>query len=79
MGTEAHVCVLLTGIDLKAAGFQPVIVADAVTSRSAADMNIGIERAVQEGILVTTSESVLYALTMSSNHPKFKEISELIK
>ena len=57
MGTEAHICVLQSCIDLKAAGFQPVMVVDAVASRREADKKIAIERAIQEGILVTTAGS----------------------
>lgn len=79
MGTEAHVCTLLTCIDLKAAGFQPVMVVDALASRRESDMKIGIQRAMQEGVLVTTSEAILFELTLSAKNPKFKEISALIK
>ena len=72
MGTEAH-------IDLKAAGFQPVMVVDAVASRREADKKIAIERAIQEGILVTTAEAVLFELTLDSTNPCFKAISKLVK
>ncbi|MDE7062857.1 MAG: isochorismatase family protein, partial [Lachnospiraceae bacterium] len=33
-GIEAHICVLQSAIDLKAAGYQPVIVADCVSYRT---------------------------------------------
>ena len=79
LGIEAHVCVLQTCIDLKAAGYQPVLVLDAITSRKAADKEIGIQRAMQEGVLVTSAESLLFELTVDSKHPKFKEISALVK
>ena len=72
MGTEAHICVLQSCIDLKAAGFQPVMVVDA-------DKKIAIERAIQEGILVTTAEAVLFELTLDSTNPCFKAISKLVK
>ena len=77
MGTEAHICVLQSCIDLKAAGFQPVMVVDAVASRREADKKI--ERAIQEGILVTTAEAVLFELTLDSTNPCFKAISKLVK
>ena len=79
MGTEAHICVLQSCIDLKAAGFQPVMVVDAVASRREADKKIAIERAIQEGILVTTAEAVLFELTLDSTNPCFKAISKLVK
>ena len=78
MGTEAHICVLQSCIDLKA-GFQPVMVVDAVASRREADKKIAIERAIQEGILVTTAEAVLFELTLDSTNPCFKAISKLVK
>ena len=64
---------------LKAAGFQPVMVVDAVASRREADKKIAIERAIQEGILVTTAEAVLFELTLDSTNPCFKAISKLVK
>ena len=79
LGTEAHICVLQSCIDLKAAGFQPVMVVDAVASRREADKKIAIERAIQEGILVTTAEAVLFELTLDSTNPCFKAISKLVK
>lgn len=78
-GTESHVCVLQTCIDLKARGFQPVLVTDAIASRKKQDKKIALQRAVQEGILLTTAEAVLFELTVDSRHPKFREISVLVK
>lgn len=78
-GIEAHVCVLQTAIDLKNMGYEPVIVADAIASRKAADMAITMERFRQEGIIVTTVESVLFELLGSAGSPQFKAISKLVK
>ena len=63
----------------KAAGFQPVMVVDAVASRREEDKKIAIERAIQEGILMTTAEAVLFELTLDSTNPCFKAISKLVK
>lgn len=78
-GIEAHVCVLQTCIDLKAMGFNPILVVDAIASMRESDKAVAIQRAVQEGILLTTSEAVIFELTVDSKHPRFKEISALIK
>ena len=78
-GVEAHVCVLQTCIDLKARGFVPILVTDAIASRRDSDRDIALQRAIQEGILLTTAEAVLFELTVDSKHPKFKEISKLVK
>ena len=78
-GTESHVCVLQTCIDLKALGFQPILVTDAIASRKKTDKKMALQRAIQEGILLTTAEAVLFELTVDSRHPKFRQISALVK
>lgn len=78
-GIEAHICVLQTCIDLIEAGFQPVLVVDAIASRKDSDKEIAILRAQQEGVLITTAEAVLFELTVDSRHPRFREISKLVK
>lgn len=78
-GIEAHICVLQTAIDLKAAGYQPIIVTDCVSSRRENDKAFGIVRAEQEGVLLTTKEALLFELTRKAGGPVFKEISSLIK
>ena len=40
---------------------------------------MALKRAEQEGILLTTSEAVLFELLADSRHPKFREISTLVK
>ena len=79
IGTETHVCVLQTAIDLKEEGFQPILAADAVASRYPDDKEMGLRRAMQEGVLVTTSEAMLFELLQDSKAPQFKEISKLVK
>ena len=78
-GIEAHICVLQTCIDLKAAGYTPVLVTDCISSRKRSDVEIALERAKSEGILLTTSESILFELTRAAGTPVFKVISKLIK
>ncbi|MGF7141124.1 isochorismatase family protein [Roseimarinus sediminis] len=78
-GIESHVCVLQTAIDLKSMGYEPVIVADAIASRKAADMAIAMERFRHEGIMVTTVESLLFELLRMAGSPQFKAISKLVK
>lgn len=78
-GIEAHVCVLQTAIDLKAAGYLPVIVYDCASSRSKDNKKLALERFRFEGILVTSSESLLFELTRSATSSSFKTISNLVK
>lgn len=78
-GTEAHVCVLQTAIDLQAAGCQAIYVADCVGSRKAIDKKYGIKRAKQAGALIVTYEQLLFELLSGAESPYFKTVSKLIK
>ena len=78
-GIESHVCVLQTAIDLKAAGYNPVVVFDCVSSRSFDSVDLAAERFRYEGIMMTSCESVLFELTRGAGAPEFKEISKLVK
>jgi len=78
-GIESHICVLQTAIDLKEAGFNPVIVMDCVSSRKERDIILAKERLHQENILITSYEAILFELLETSANPSFKAISNLIK
>lgn len=78
-GIEAHICVLQTVIDLKAAGFVPVLVADCISSRKESDKQIALDRARQEGAIVTTYESLLFELLQVAGTDTSKQIQRLIR
>jgi nicotinamidase-related amidase len=78
-GIESHVCVLQTAIDLKEAGYNPVVVMDCVSSRSLDNVDLAAERFRHEGIMMTSYESVLFELTRSSAAEEFRAISKLVK
>lgn len=78
-GIEAHVCVLQTAVDLKAEGFNPVVVMDCVSSRTPENIEMARERFRLEGIMMTSYESILFELTRTSGAAEFKIISKLVK
>jgi len=78
-GIEAHICVLQTVIDLKAAGFVPVLVTDCISSRKLHDKEMGIQRAIQEGAIVTTYEALLFELLKVAGTETSKKIQKLIR
>lgn len=78
-GVEAHICVLQTMIDLKEAGYNPVLISDCVSSRRKEDIGRAMMRAQQEDILITGCESVLFELVRTAQDPNFKAISKLLK
>ena len=78
-GIEAHVCVLQTAVDLKEAGFFPIVVTDCISSRNSISKENAIDRFRYENILTATCESILFELTRSAKAEAFMEISKLVK
>jgi len=78
-GTEAHVCVLQTALDLKAAGYAPRYVVDAVSARKETDLSGAIARAQANGIETMTVEMVLFEWLERGDDAKFGAVLELIK
>ena len=78
-GIEAHVCVLQTVIDAVAFGYQPVVIADCISSRKEGDMVIALERMRREGVVISTVESILFELCRKAGNDTFRRISTLIK
>lgn len=78
-GIEAHICVLQTVIDLLAKGYQVILVEDCIGSRRESDRFVGIKRAIAEGAIPATYESILFELTRVAKTDTFKQISNLIK
>ena len=78
-GVESHVCVQQTALDLVATGFNVMVLADCVSSRNLADKEIAFKRFAAEGVLLGTSESLLFELTRASTHPAFRAISKVVK
>lgn len=78
-GIEAHICVLQTVIDVKALGYIPVVVTDAISSRGQQDYEITLRRMEYEGAILTTVESILFELCREAGNEVFKTISRLVK
>jgi len=78
-GVEAHICVQQTVLDLLENGYSVYVVADCIGSRSETDFVYAIGRMRQAGAVLTTMESVLFGFLKSSDHPKRKDISNLVK
>ncbi len=78
-GIESHVCVSQTGLDLLEAGYHPVVVADAVSSRNLSDKETALARLRHAGATVTSVEAILFELCRVSRTDEFKAISALVK
>jgi nicotinamidase-related amidase len=78
-GIESHICVLQTAIDLKALGYIPVVIEDCIGSRNPENKRIAVNRLLQSGIIVSSTESLLFELCRYSGNDTFKAISKLVK
>ncbi|HEX6078364.1 MAG TPA: hydrolase [Methylomirabilota bacterium] len=78
-GIEAHVCVLMSALDLLAAGFAVHVVADAVTSRTQANWRLAMDYLRQAGAVVTTTETALFQLLGQADSDAFRELARLIR
>lgn len=78
-GMESHVCVLLTALALLDARFHVTVVADAVCSRRAANLDLGLAQARQAGAVITSTETLVFQLLGTAEHEAFREISKLLR
>ncbi|RFA24493.1 hydrolase [Alkalilimnicola ehrlichii] len=78
-GIEAHVCVYQTVADLVRLGYEVQVAVDAVSSRTAANRGLGIERMRLEGARPTSVEMALFELLRVAEGDRFRRVSALIK
>jgi nicotinamidase-related amidase len=78
-GIEAHVCVYQSAADLVAAGYHVEVVADAVSSRTAANRDIGLRKARDAGAALTCVETALFELLRTADHPAFRPVLAVVK
>jgi len=78
-GIEAHVCVYQTAVDLLARQCRVDVVADAVSSRTADNRAIGLQRMSACGAGITSTETALFELLRTGDAPEFRQILSLIR
>ena len=78
-GIETHVCVQQTALDLSSRDYDVFVCADAVGSRGQLDHNVALDRMRQNGVLVTTVESVLFEWCQRCDAERFKAMLEIVK
>lgn len=78
-GIETHICVYQTSVDLLAKGYEVQLVTDAVSSRAAANRQLGIDRIKEAGATLTSTEMALFELLQVAEGEKFKAIAKIVK
>lgn len=79
LGTEAHVCVLQTGLGMARLGLSPILVTDCTGSRRAQDSAAAHVRWDHHGLERVSAEMAMFEWLETPAHPQFKEVLALIK
>jgi nicotinamidase-related amidase len=78
-GVETHICVCQTAIAGLSKGYDIRIIADAVGSRTEFNKQIGIKRMEKAGVVIDSTESILYEWLQMAGTPEFKKILPIVK
>ena len=73
-GVEAHICVLQTGLDALARGYEVHLVTDATGSRLTGNASLGHRRLETAGAVLSCAEMSAYELLGASGSPAFKSL-----
>ncbi len=78
-GMEAHICITQTALGALNQGYIVHVAADAVSSRSEFNWKIGLKRMRQAGVVLSSTEMMMYELMRASGTPVFKEMLQHLK
>ena len=78
-GFETHICIQQSALEFLKKGYEVVIISDAMGSRNNLDHEIALQRMLNKGAIITTTESMIFELCKTSNRKEFKEISNIVK
>ncbi len=78
-GIETPICILQTALDLRDAGYEVFIPEDACAGQIPADHIRALRRLEFSGVVVTCVESILYRWCGGASHPRFKDLTRMVK
>jgi nicotinamidase-related amidase len=73
-GSEAHICVLQTGLGLLQAGYEVYWLSDAAVSRRATEAKLARERMVSAGALPVSADMVAYEWLDRCDDERFRQV-----
>lgn len=79
IGMESHVCVYQTALDLLRVNYDVYVVADAVSSRSPENRQIGLEAMREQGAKITCVEMALFEMLGVAEGDAFRQIIQIVK
>lgn len=78
-GVESHICVTQTVLGALEAGYLVHVAADAVSSRTRENWQIGLNRMERAGGVISSTEMIVYELLGRSGTPEFKAMLPMLK
>lgn len=78
-GVETHICIYQTAMGALDAGYKVYVVADAVSSRTPANNNLGQTRLREIGVVLAPAEMICYELLQQAGTPEFKAMLPYLK
>ena len=76
IGTESHVCVLQSVMDLLAANYQVFVVSEAVGSRTVENKQLALSRMQQAGAVIISQEMLAFEWLERCGTDSFRQISK---
>jgi nicotinamidase-related amidase len=78
-GMESHICVMQTALGALNEGYLVHVASDAVGSRAEWNWRIGLDRMRAAGVVISSTEMMMYELLRCSGTPQFKELLPYLK
>jgi nicotinamidase-related amidase len=78
-GMETHICVTQTALALSAEGYEVHVAADACCSQDDGDAHVALDRLRQEGVVVSTSQAVMYEAVREAGTDEFRALLRIVK
>ena len=78
-GMETHICVMQTALAALGEGYLVHVASDAVSSRAEWNWKVGLDRMRAAGVVISSTEMMIYELVRSSGSVAFKELLPHLK
>ena len=78
-GFETHICIQQSVLELLEKGYEVLVICDAMGSRNNFDHEISLQRMLQKGAIISTTESIIFEICKTSDRKEFREIRNIIK
>jgi Amidases related to nicotinamidase len=79
VGIQAHICLMLTALDLKDAGYNVFVISDCIGSLAKSDCKDAGQRMRYAGITLTSLDAALFEMAERSSSPAFKPLNKLVQ